>query len=123
MVSVNDLQSISGEHLFGALLILIAFLSIFTLTANALLAFRKLRMPKTQQVIDLSDHQRACEQKFLNDLNSINALETRVNTLEKGQRVTCSALRALLEHALHNGNAGEMKAASDNLFKYLNEKE
>lgn len=123
MVSVNDLQSITGDHLFGALLILAAIPTLFSLGANAILAYRKLRMPKTQQVVDLSDHQRACEQKFLNDFNSINALEARVNTLEKGQRVNCAALRALLEHALHNGNASEMKAASDNLFKYLNEKE
>lgn len=123
MVTISDLQSITGEHVFGALLILIAILSLFTLGANAVLSFRKLRSPKTQQVLDLSDHQRACEQKFLNDYNSISSLEARVNTLEKGQRVNCAALRALLEHALHNGNANEMKAASDNLFKYLNEKE
>lgn len=123
MIPMEQLQILTGEHLLVTLFILLLTLAIFVLVANAIIAFRKLRKPKTQQEFDLSEHQRDCETRFDNDYKAIQALSARVAQLEKGQRVTCAAQRALLEHALHNGNADEMKRASDNLFQYLNEKE
>lgn len=42
-----------------------------------------------------------------------------INVLRNGLIVTCQGVKALLEHALHNGNTGEMVEASKAIDKWL----
>ena len=62
---------------------------------------------------------RKCAEKLDNDKRRLDKHAQDIDDLREGQRNLCFGVQALLEHALHNGNADEMKAASDNIKKWL----
>ena len=116
------LQDLTWENLLAVLLVLVALATVYVLIGNVVETTRKLKKPKANQEADLTEHQRACEKKFRQDQAALENHGKRIDRLEEGQKVICAALHELLEHELHNGNAAAMKAASDNLFDYLNGK-
>lgn len=52
----------------------------------------------------------------------VDAHDTDVSDLHAGQSVLCMGVQALLEHEMHNGNGDDMKAASDQIGKWLRAK-
>ena len=114
------MQDLTWDNLLVALLVLVALATVYVLIGNVVETTRKLKKPKANQEADLTEHRRACEKKFRQD--QLENHGKRIDRLEEGQKVICAALHELLEHELHNGNAAAMKAASDNLFDYLNGK-
>lgn len=52
----------------------------------------------------------------------IEALASRTDGLENGQKVLCRGVLALLNHELHNGNNDEMEKAQAGMNEYLIEK-
>lgn len=117
---MDNLSALTGQNISTFLLVLVALAGLFILFANVVEAARKLRKPHAKESQDLADKQNACDRKFAHDQQVLNEHKDRIEELEKGARVQCAALHALLEHALHNGNSAEMKRASDDLFAYLN---
>ena len=45
--------------------------------------------------------------------------EDELADVKEGQRALCTGVKALLEHAVHNGNTDEMQTASANIDKWL----
>lgn len=70
-----------------------------------------------------SNHWSAVEKMLANDKARLDQHERVIDDLKKGQRVICLGVQELLEHELHNGNAEEMKKASNNINRYLVERE
>lgn len=112
----------SGDNLTTFLLVLVALAGLFILFANVVESARKLFKPKNTAQEKLDMQQNECDRKFSHDLRVLADHDRRIESLEEGSRVQCAALRALLEHELHNGNSAEMKKASDDLFDHLNRK-
>lgn len=117
---MDNVEALTGQNFSTFLLVLVALAGLFILFANVVEAARKLRKPRAAEAQDLAEKQSACDRKFDHDLQVLNEHNDRIEELEKGARVQCAALYALLEHALHNGNTTEMKKASTDLFNYLN---
>lgn len=117
---MDNVNALTGQNLITFLIVLVALAGLFILFANVVEACRKLRKPKIQESDDLNARQTSCDRKFANDQRLLIDHGERIKALEEGSRVQCAALHALLEHELHNGNATEMKKASDDLFDHLN---
>lgn len=117
---MDNVEVLTGANLSTALAVVVALLGLYLLVCNAISATRKLRGSKATQAETLADHQAECSRRFERDFSRLGALETRMAQQEETSKVLCAGLRALLEHELHNGNADEMRAASDNLFRHLN---
>lgn len=60
------------------------------------------------------------------DLKSQKAIANiqaeEINALRAGLIVTCQGVKALIEHALHNGNKDEMEIASNAIDKWIYER-
>lgn len=117
---MDNVEVLTGANLTTALMVLVALAGLYILACNVVESTRKLRGSKATQAETLADHQAECSRRFERDFSRLGALETRMAQQEETSKVLCAGLRALLEHELHNGNADEMRAASDNLFRHLN---
>lgn len=73
--------------------------------------FKKWRAPSTDT-----------SRKLDNDKRRLDKHEEEITALKESNRIQLSALLALLDHELHNGNADQMKQASDDILKYLQSK-
>ena len=105
-----------------ALLVIVLAASVYTKIGAAIEMHKRFKKPEEKREADLTEHQKKCESKFRQDQRELEEHGKRIDRLEEGQKVICAALHELLEHELHNGNAAAMKAASDNIFNYLNGK-
>lgn len=117
---MDNVEVLTGANLSTTLMVVVALLGLYLLVCNAVDATRKLRKPKEQRGETLAEHQAECSRRFDRDFSRLGALETRMAQQEETSKVLCAGLRALLEHELHNGNADEMRKASDDLFHHLN---
>ena len=113
---------IASGNLATFLLVLVALAGLFVLFVSVVDAARKLKKPQERKEEDLQSHQEDCRKMFASDKRALDDHDRRIETLEEGQCVMCEALHELLEHELHNGNADQMRAASGNLFRYLNKR-
>lgn len=66
-----------------------------------------------------SERHKDVHTKLATDKARLDAHEKEINELRDGQRVICSGVQALLDHALHNGNAQQMQDASNKLTEWL----
>lgn len=53
------------------------------------------------------------------DKRRLDNHDMELDDIRDGQRALCAGVKALLEHALHNGNSDEMKEASAGIDKWL----
>ena len=53
------------------------------------------------------------------DKDRLDEHEASIKMLQESSRVQCSALLALLDHELHNGNADQMEDARKGVLDYL----
>lgn len=113
---------LNGEKLMAAGVVIVAALVLFILVVNAREAWRKIRAPAEDDKKSLQAHQNACETRFVRGEDMMKEHNKRIDRLEDGQCAVCEALRALLEHELHNGNADQMQEASRGLFDHLNKR-
>lgn len=117
---MENLEALTHESILTFLIVLIALIWV----AERLMSFaervKKWHRPQEVREETLASRQEACKKKFDNDQKRLDEHDERLDDLEKGQRVLCNGIHALLEHALHNGNSTEMEKASKALFDHLN---
>lgn len=119
---MEELQNLTWDAIIMALLVICLLCTAYTKIGGAVEMTRRFKRPREEREEGLAERQKSCEQKFRADQAALAEHGKRIDKLEEGQKVICGALHELLEHELHNGNAAAMKAASDNLFAYLNDK-
>lgn len=73
--------------------------------------FKKWRAPSTDTT-----------KKLANDKQRLDKHEEELAVLKKSDHIQLSALLALLDHELHNGNADQMQKARDDIMYYLQSK-
>lgn len=103
----------------AVLLFLCAGAALFLLVCKVIGAVRELRRPRETQQDAQEQKQRECDRKFENDNRMLMRHDMEIETLRKGMQVLCEGQLAIVEHALHNGNADQLKEACSNLNKYL----
>ena len=80
-------------------------------------AVKKLRRPKGDQ--PRGGVLPECDRKFDSDHRMLTRHDREISVIRDALQVLCSGQWALLEHALHNGNADQLQEASGGLRKYL----
>ncbi len=117
---------LTGDGLLKAAIILLALCWAWNMVYTALTNARK-EKARADEPLNIV---RADINKLQNEINEdrgrIEALERvgdahehELKDLHAGQTELCRGVQALLEHALHNGNADEMQAASASIGKWL----
>lgn len=101
----------------GAVVLLCAAAGGFLLVCKVIEAIKNLRRPRGKDPLD--GVQPECERKFDNDHRMLTRHDREIGEIREGLQVMCAGQRALLEHALHNGNAEELQQASGKLYSYL----
>lgn len=103
----------------AVLLFLCAGAALFLLVCKVIGAVRELRRPAEDQQGAHEARERECDRKFANDNRILLRHDREIETLREGMQVLCEGQLAIVEHALHNGNADQLKEACSNLNKYL----
>lgn len=102
------------------LMVIIAILVLFLLGGQAFKLWRDLfGKPKEDSHTAYQRHCQESAVRFERGERHIEENHKDILDLREGQRVTCIASLALLNHAIHNGNDKEMKDASAALNSYL----
>lgn len=117
---MENVELLTHENLITFILVLVALLWVAERIMSFVERLKKWRRPQEMRDENLSSQQEACRKKFDRDRVELDKHAERLDDLESGQAVMCNGIHALLEHALHNGNSDEMRAASAALFSYLN---
>lgn len=108
----------SSNLLAGAIGILVlcwAFNMIFTSVVN----FRRVKVDTQAPFIRIDASLNDIRQELDLLKRRVDIHDDEVKDLHTGQSAMCRGVQALLEHALHNGNEEEMKAAADGIGKWL----
>lgn len=107
------------EQVLSAVMILLAVLlaicGAIVTVGKAVEVIRSWRKPAGNLRKEMDKHM----EFFAADKQRLDRHDSELLTLSEGQKVSCIALIALLEHELHNGNTEEMQEASKRLNEYL----
>ena len=117
---MENVEVLTHENLITFLLVLVALMWVAERIMSFVERVKKWRRPQEVREENLNSQQETCRKKFDRDRAELDKHAERLDDLESGQAVMCNGIHALLEHALHNGNSDEMRAASAALFSYLN---
>ena len=102
------MENLTPDRLLDALVVILAIFAAVITIDKVLDIVKKWKKPAG----DFAE-------KLNNDKTRLDAHEDQISALKEYSKVQCSALIALLDHELHNGNADQMQKARDELSKYL----
>lgn len=102
------MQNISPEELLNTVYVVLAILAAIVTIDKVIDIIKKWRAPTTDT-----------EKKLANDKKRLDEHDEAINDLRESNQVICSALLAILDHELHNGNGDQMQKARDEMMAYL----
>ena len=117
-----SLENLTTSDVLIALLVIFLVCEGIKTIGGAIETVKKWKSPR--ETIDatvketLADHGK----KLDNDKRMLDRHDGELADIRQGQRSTCRGVQALLEHELHNGNADDMKEASDEINRWLLER-
>lgn len=106
------MEALTGNNLIVTALVLVAVMEFVNLVGRTVGTFREWWKPGHDSDADFQNRLQKCETRLEKDFKQLQ-------DMKNGQKEICYGVQALLNHALHNGNSDEMKAASDNINKWL----
>lgn len=99
----------------GVLWVAGAIVSIYAAAGVLIRIYKHFRKPGETQ-----DHRIAeLERKSVNDYNRLNGLDTGMQRLEEGNKITQRALLALLAHGIDGNDIDAMREAKNELTNFL----
>lgn len=102
------MQNISPEELLNTAYVVLAILAAIVTIDKVIDIIKKWRAPTTDT-----------EKKLANDKKRLDEHDEAISDLRESNQVICSALLAILDHELHNGNGDQMQKARDEMMAYL----
>ena len=102
------MQNISPEELLNTVYVVLAILAAIVTIDKVIDIIKKWRAPTTDT-----------EKKLANDKKRLDEHDEAIKDLRESNQVICSALLAILDHGLHNGNGDQMQKARDEMMAYL----
>lgn len=103
-----DLSKISPDQLMSAVVVALAIFAAIVTIDKVIDIIKKWRTPTTDTA-----------KKLATDKQRLDEHDEVIKDLSEGQQVMCSALLAILDHELHNGNSAQMEKARDGMMEYL----
>lgn len=113
------MNDVTFDALKNAVIIVLGVFGLIETIGKGIDTIKSWRKPQMLRDNAQTEAIRKCVEKLDNDKRRLDKHAQDIDDLREGQRNLCIGVQALLEHALHNGNADEMKAASDNIKKWL----
>jgi hypothetical protein len=111
-----------GNNLLIFLIVLIAMMGLFVLVGNVIKTFREIKRPKDQSREDLKAQFTGLKKQVDRIEDVVGSHSAEIDDIRHTNRIQCQAVRALLNHAIHDGNTEEMQRAAGALDDYLTEK-
>ena len=102
------MEHITPEQLMSAVVVVLAIFAAIVTVDKVIDIIKKWRAPST----DVS-------KKLDIDKKRLDKHDEAIESLQECNQVICSALLAMLDHELHNGNGDQMQKARDDLMAYL----
>ena len=102
------MEHISPDDLMHAVVVILAIFAAIVTIDKVLDIIKKWRTPTTDTA-----------KKLANDKQRLDAHDDAIQDLKESNQVICSALLALLDHELHNGNPEQMEKARNEMLIYL----
>lgn len=99
---------ITVEQLMSAVVVALAIFTAIITVDKVVDIVKKWRQPSTDVA-----------KKLANDKLKLEEHDKAIEKLQESNRAICSALLAMLDHELHNGNTDQMERARDKLMQYL----
>lgn len=102
------MEHVSPDQLMSAVVVVLAIFAAIVTVDKVIDIVKKWRAPTTDTA-----------KKLATDKQRLDDHDKAIEKLQESHQAICSALLALLDHELHNGNADQMQKARDNLMEYL----
>lgn len=102
------MEHISPDQLMSAVVVVLAIFAAIVTVDKFIDIIRKWRTPTTDTA-----------KKLANDKQRLDEHDEAIENLRESNQVICSALLALLDHELHNGNQDQMEKARNEMMVYL----
>ena len=103
-----DLSKVTPGQLYTTIIVLLAIFAAIITVDKVIDIIKKWRAPTTDT-----------EKKLARDKERLDEHEEAIKDLRDSQQVICSALLAILDHGIHNGNTDQMEKARDEMMAYL----
>ena len=100
--------NITPDQFMSAIVVLLAIFAAIATVDKFIDIVRKWRTPTAETTKMLA-----------NDKRRLDEHEEAIDNLRESSQVICSALLAMLDHDLHNGNADQMEKARNEMMAYL----
>ena len=111
-----------GNNFLIFLIVLVALMGVFVLVGNVIKTFRDIKKPREDMREDLRVEVNNLKDKIERIETVIDTHGVEIKDIRHTNRIQCQAVRALLNHAIHDGNTDEMLRAAGALDDYLTDK-
>lgn len=102
------MENITPDQLMNTVVVLLAIFAAIVTVDKVIDIIKKWRAPTTDVT-----------KKLDADKKRLDEHEESIRKLQEGSRVQLTALQAMLDHELHNGNTEQMQNARDEIYRYL----
>ena len=105
------MENLSGGQIRDFVLVLLALAGVIVLLGNVIKTIREWRRPQD----DLTAWRRSVDNRLQND-------HERLEVMEKGNKVVCRGILALLSHEINGNSVDKLKASQSEMTDYLIER-
>lgn len=102
------MEHITPEQVMTTVVVVLAIFAAIVTVDKVIDIVKKWRAPTTDTA-----------KKLQADKTRLDEHDKAIEKLQESNQAICSALLALLDHELHNGNSDQMQKARDELMRYL----
>lgn len=102
------MENITPDQLMNTVVVLLAIFAAIVTVDKVIDIIKKWRAPSTDVT-----------KKLDTDKKRLDEHEESIRKLQESSRVQLTALQAMLDHELHNGNTEQMQSARDEIYRYL----
>ena len=103
-----DLSKVTPDQLMNTVLVVLAIFAAIITVDKFVDIVKKWRAPSSDM-----------GKKLAHDKERLDEHEEAIKDLRESNQVICSALLAILDHGIHNGNTEQMQKARDEMMAYL----
>lgn len=101
------------------LIVLVAIMGLFVLVGNVIKTFREIKKPRDDERDNIKIEVKELRHKIDKIETVIDRHGEEIDDIRHTNRIQCQAVRALLNHAIHDGNSDEMQRAANELDRLL----
>ena len=102
------MENITPDQLMNTVVVLLAIFAAIVTVDKVIDIIKKWRSPTTDVA-----------KKLDSDKKRLDEHDESIRKLQEGSKVQLTALQAMLDHEIHNGNTEQMQKARDEINRYL----